>query len=479
MDRRSFVGLLGAGLLPRMAQAQGSGKVVVIGAGLAGLAAGLELFQAGVDVEVLEARGEPGGRVRTLRSAFADGLHAEAGAAAILGSHRLLQQYAARLGLRLVEVLPPPSSQQIYLVAGHRIVARGGRTEPWPGDLTSEERSLGLAGMWRRYVGDLLPEIGDPVRPGWPSDTVARYDGLSMGDFLRMRGASPAAVALLSVGYLSLGGDGVETCSALATLRDLAQRGSDARTWFVEGGNDRLPAALAERLGERVHHDTPVVRIEPGERAAAVLTRRGGVVRRWNANRVICTLPPAVLADVEVSPAFSPARRQALAGLRLTSVTRVLVQTRTRFWQAQGLPPSAVSDLPVQWVSDATLLQPGRRGILSAELGGPGARRLAALPVGERLSAVMGSLDRIYPGVRQEIETATLVDWDADPWARGAYAWFRPGQLTSLLPTLIAPEGRIHFAGEHTASASGWMEGALQSGLRVAAEVLAALRSGS
>jgi monoamine oxidase len=477
MNRRTLVGLLGAGLLRRTAHARSPGKVVVIGAGLAGLAAAFEISQAGVDVEVLEARAEPGGRVRTLRSGFADGLHAEAGAAFVLGRHRLVQQYAARLGLRLVEIVSP-SSHQIYVIAGQRIVPRGESAEPWPGELTPEERSLGLAGMWRRYVGDLLREIGDPARPGWPGGGLARYDGLTMADFLRMRGASPAAVALLSVGYLNLGGDGVETCSALATLRDLAHRGHDVRSWVIEGGNDRLPAALAERLGGRVHYDTPAIRIEPGEHTPAVLTRRGGAVRRWSADRVVCTLPPPVLADLEASPGFSPARRQALAALRLTSITRALVQTRTRFWQAQGLAPAAVSDLAVQSVSDATITQPGRRGILSAEIGGAGARRLSALPAGERLAEILGSLDRIYPGVRAEAETTTLVDWDADPWARGAYAWFRPGQLTSLLPALIAPEGRVHFAGEHTASASGWMEGALQSGLRAAAEVLVALRAG-
>jgi monoamine oxidase len=474
MDRRTFVGLLVAGFLPGTAPARASGKVLVIGAGLAGLAAALELVQAGVDVEVLEARGEPGGRVRTVRSAFDEGLRAEAGAAIVPGGHRLVPRYATRLGLRLVEVAP--LSHQFYVVTGRRIVPGGGRAEPWPGDLSAAERSLGLAGMWRRYVGDLLPEIGDPAGAGWPGPALARYDSLTMGDLLRARGASPAAVALLSLGYLDLGGDGVETCSALATFRDLAQRGSDVRAWVIEGGNDRLPAALAERLGPRVHYETPVIGLEPGEHAAAVLTRRGGAVRRWSADRVICTLPPTVLGGIEVSPAFSPARRHALATLRLTSVTRVLVQTRTRFWQAQGLPPAAVSDLPIQWVSDATLGQPGRRGILAADLGGAGARRLAALPAGERLREVLGSLDRIYPGVRSEVETATLVDWDADPWARGAYAWFRPGQLTALLPTLVAPEGCVHFAGEHTATASGWMEGALQSGLRVAAEVLAALR---
>jgi monoamine oxidase len=477
MHRRTFLALLGGGLLHRKARAPVPGKVIVIGAGLAGLAAALELTEAGVEVEMLEARAEPGGRVRTLRAPFAEGLHAEAGAALVPAGHRLVPEYAERLGLKLVEIAPA-SSGQLYVLAGHRILCCDGRPEPWPGALTADERALGLQGMWRRYVGDVLSEVGDPTAAGWPAATLARWDQVTVGDFLRSRGASPAAVALLSLGYLDLGGDGIETCSALATLRDLAQRGTDGRFRVVEGGNDRLPNAMGARLGRRVHYEMPVVRIEPGERTATVLTRQRGKIRRWSAERVICTLPPAVLAALEVAPAFSPARRAALEALRSTSLTRVFVQTRTRFWQRQGLPLSALSDLPVKWVWDATVAQPGRRGILDAHLGGAEARRLAVLPSADRLREVLRHLERIYPGVRAETETSFVVDWDAEPWARGAYAWFRPGQLTSVLPTLLAPEGRIHFAGEHTASASGWMEGALQSGRRAAAEVLASLKTG-
>jgi monoamine oxidase len=105
---------------------------------------------------------------------------------------------------------------------------------------------------------------------------------------------------------------------------------------------------------------------------------------------------------------------------------------------------------------------------------GADARRLAGLPPSERIASVVAHVERVYPGTRAQLETAAIVDWDADPWARGGYAWFRPGQLTSRLRTLTEPEGCIHLAGEHLSSASGWMEGALESGLRAAREVLAA-----
>jgi monoamine oxidase len=477
MDRRAFLAAAGTVFLPRAAGARLRPRVIVVGAGLAGLAAAWELVQGGLAVIVLEARDAPGGRVRTVRAPFADGLYAEAGAVLVPDTHSRVRRLAEQLHLTLVAAAPLPAGE-LYYVRGRRVVVGAGAAESWPLDLTVEERRLGLPGMWQRYVASALDDIGDPAAPGWPPPTLAPYDAMTMAEFLRVRGASRDAAALLALGYLDLGGDGAESYSALSMLRDLALRRGTRRSWAIAGGNDQLPVAMAARLGARVCYGTPVIRIEPGAHAAAVVTRPDGESesQRWVADHVICTAPPPVLARVDVAPAFSPARRAAIAAIAATSVTRVLFQTRTRFWHAQHLPGSAVSDLPIKWVWDATAAQPGVRGILDVHLGGSDARRLAALPH-SRLERVVAHLERVYPGAGAQVEAAVALDWDAEPWARGAYAWFRPGQLTSLMRSLAAPEGCVHLAGEHLSSASGWMEGALESGLRAARDVLASFRS--
>jgi monoamine oxidase len=233
---------------------------------------------------------------------------------------------------------------------------------------------------------------------------------------------------------------------------------------------------MAARLSGHIYYGQPVIRLEPGERTASVVTRQDGGSRRWVADHVICTLPLPVLARLDVAPAFSSARRAAIAAIAATSVTRVFYQTRTRFWRDQRLPGSAITDLPIKWVVDATLTQAGPRGILDAHLSGPEARRLAALAQSERLRHVLAHLERVYPGVSAQVEATAAMDWDADPWARGAYAWFRPGQLRALRRPLTGPEGCIQLAGEHLSSASGWMQGALDSGLRAAGELLTTRR---
>jgi monoamine oxidase len=471
MDRRAFLALTAA---RAAGAARHRPRVIVVGAGLAGLVAARELVRAGADVTVLEARDAPGGRVRTLREPFADGLYAEAGALLIPDSHHLVRRQAEEVGVRLVRVTPEPPGE-LYHVRGRRILP-GAAPESWPFDLTPEERALGPVGMWERYVVGALDALGDPTAPGWPEPALARHDAVTMAEFLRARGASPEAVALLALGYLDLGGDGVDTYSALSMLRDLALRRGSRVFWTVAGGNDRLPAAMAAPLGERIRYRAPVIRIEPGERTATVVSREDGGHRRRVADHVVCTLPPPVLSRLEVTPDFSPARRAAIAAIAATSVTRVFFQTRTRFWRSARLPASAVSDLPIKWVWEATAAQPGARGILDAHVGGADARRLAALAPSERIRRVLTYLERVYPGAAPHVEATAALDWDAEPCARGAYAWFRPGQLTSLVPSLTGPEGRVHLAGEHLSSASGWMQGALESGLRAARAVLAAAR---
>jgi monoamine oxidase len=90
----------------------------------------------------------------------------------------------------------------------------------------------------------------------------------------------------------------------------------------------------------------------------------------------------------------------------------------------------------------------------------------------ERTAFALRYIEQVYPGIGQHFERAASKCWDEDEWARGAYAWFRPGQMQSLLPAIARPEGRLHFAGEHASAWPGWMQGALESGVRAAREIL-------
>jgi len=109
--------------------------------------------------------------------------------------------------------------------------------------------------------------------------------------------------------------------------------------------------------------------------------------------------------------------------------------------------------------------------MLETYTAGEPARKLSAMSREARFNFAVGQVEMVHPAIRTHLEGGSSVCWDHEQWSRGAYAWFRPGEMTSMLPHIVSPEGRIHFVGDHTSPAPGWMNGALQSGNRAAREV--------
>jgi monoamine oxidase len=444
-------------------------RVIIIGAGLAGLSAAYELTLANHDVIVLEARTRPGGRVQTLRDPFPDGLYVEAGAARIPDHHHFTRQYVEHFRLTL-DPFEPADLSHVYHVRGKRIEVAPGQRVDWPYDLSAEERALGVRGIRQKYIWSMLGELGDVTDPAWPSpELLNRFDRMNRSDLWRSRGASAEAIALMSLGGID---DRVETWSALFMLRNQALNRRLTRYDKIRGGNDLLPKAFAERLADRIHYASPVSRIEQNDREVKAVFQQFNSYQTLTADRLICAVPFTVQRDIEVSPAFSVEKQRAIEQLPYLSASKIFLQSKQRFWISKGLSGFATTDLPIGQVWDVTHQQPGSRGILQAFPLSLHSRRVTQMPEADRISYALEQVEMIYPGMRAQFEGGVTKCWDEDRWARGASAFYKPGQFSSLLPHVARPEGRIHFAGEHTSVWSdGWMQGALESGNRVAAEV--------
>jgi monoamine oxidase len=462
-------GLLRPGTLERTGAAQ---KIIIVGAGLAGLSAAYELTSAGHDVTVLEARNRPGGRVLTLRDPFAEGLYADAGATRIPHHHHFTLKYAQLFGLTL-DPFQPPDLPSVYYVRGRRIEVTSGQKVEWPFELTSEERALGLRGMRQKYVWSMLGEVGDVTDPDWPTpETLKKYDGMNRSDFWRSRGASPGAVALLSLGGID---DRAETWSTLFMLRNQALNKNLNLYYKIRGGTDLLPKAFATRMPEKIHYGAPVARIEQTAQAVKAIFLRAGSYHTMAGDRLICAVPFSVQKNIEVVPGFSVEKQTAIEQLPYLSASKIFLQSRKRFWATEGQSGFATTDLPISQVWDMTYGQPGSRGILQAFPLSLHSRQVTRVSESERIEFALGQVEKIYPGMRENFEGGVTKCWDDDQWSRGVSAYYKPGQFTSLLPHVARPEGRIHFAGEHTSIwVDGWMQGALESGHRVAREVNAA-----
>jgi monoamine oxidase len=438
----------------------------VLGGGLAGLAALDFLTRARVEALVLEARRRPGGRVLTLRAPFEHGQYAEAGAIYVPGSHDVTRRYVAGLGLELVPARPPIFETARFL----RGKLLWGRNPDWPLELTDEERAAGLRGLYQRYVEAGREELGDLVHPDLSDARIRHLDEISFAELLRERGASEAAIELVTGGFYEIFGDGAATVSALSVLQDTAGFESSR----IVGGSARLPEGLAARHANRIRYGVEILSIEQDARSVRVLVREGSGPRVLEAEHAVCTLPPPVLTRLPCTPGWSSAKRAALDAVTLTSVTRVYLQARRRFWQRGKPLAGLVTDRPIQGLQDSTLVQPGEAGILEAYTTGKNARSLSARDDAGRRAFVLREVESIFPGASAEITGGTSYAWHEDPYAGGGYAWFEPGEITRHRAPLGSAEGRVHFAGEHTSVATGWMQGALESGERAAGEIVAA-----
>src|SRR5262249_2632476 len=151
-------------------------------------------------------------------------------------------------------------------------------------------------------------------------------------------------------------------------------------------------------------------------------------------------------------------------------VARVLVQTRTRFWEREGLNGFATVDQPME-IWSPTYNQPGKRGIVMSYIYEKLAGEYSGLSPQAQIDRTLALYEQVHPGIGREFETATTWSWDNEKYSRGAYLVTRAGEF-DMLSHAAAAEGRVHFAGEHTSPWPGWIQGALHSGLRVAQEIV-------
>ena len=441
--------------------------VLILGAGLAGLAALDALSARGISVIAVEARTRPGGRILTLRDGFSHGLHVEAGAQYIPAGHRRVLQYARDLGLTLDAVEPPP---RVMHVRGRNYVAGRPPQGPPPFAFSPEERSLGLSGVLTHYLGDAMRDVAARLRIDAVPESLRAYDAMTMARMLESRGASPGLVERFRIGYLNHWGDGIDAYSALFGLRDLALNDT-AEEYVVRGGTDLIPAALAEKCEAGIVYGAALTALE--QQSDGVIARFADG-RRIEASFALCTIPFPVLRHIDVAPRWSAGKQKVIDELSYTAVSKTFLEIAERFWDADGLAGhQSMMDEPKLCVWDRTSMQSrgAGPGVLEASFTGADARRLLALAPAERREYVLAHVERIYPGIRERVQREAAVSWDEDPWARGGYPWFRPGEMSALLPHISAAEGRVHFAGDHASARPGWMEGAIESALRAVDEI--------
>ncbi|HEY4228083.1 MAG TPA: flavin monoamine oxidase family protein [Candidatus Limnocylindrales bacterium] len=441
-------------------------RVIVIGAGMAGLVAAYELARAGHDPLILEGQNRVGGRVYTLRR-FAHGLYAEAGAMRIPRAHDLTLGYVDHFGLPLRPFVMGNPKGLVHVGGRRMTAAEAGLTPDELGfDVGEHERGRNIDDLWQAATRDLREMVERDSVAGWEF-IVREYDRYSLREFLALKGFSDGAIEMYGVMNF------VESEMSNAVVEELREDFGRAYEDMQEiaGGMDNLPNAFFAELQDRIRFGAEVHAIEQGVDSVTVHFKTESGRFSVTGDYAIVAIPFSVLRQVEVTPLFSHAKQRAIRQLNYSASTKILFQVRERVWESDdGIYGGAsATDLSIRRVNYPTPDPSTSRGVLLASYTwGQDALRWGAMDEETRLEEAIEDVSQLHPRIRDVYEVGASHAWYDDRWANGAFALFEVGQQTELQADIVRPEGRIFFAGEHCSLYHAWIQGALESGLAAA-----------
>jgi monoamine oxidase len=427
-------------------------RVVVIGAGFAGLACAYELKSVGYDVVVLESRNRVSGRVLTF-SDMVRGKHVEGGGELIGTNHPTWISYAAKFGLTLKEI-PEDNSVTAPIVIGGRV-------------LQKEETAKLYKEMDTAFATLNADARGVDADEPWKTPNAEALDARSMGDWFAGIEASHDTKRAIRAEIEANEGAPLEKLSYLAFLAMVKGGGvekywTDSETVRCMDGNQTLALKLAEQLGKRVHLGTPVVSIVAGDERVVVTTENA---ERFIAEEVVLTVPPSTWSKIRISPPLP-------AGLnpQMGPAVKYLAGVKKAFWRDSGLAADGLTDGDLAMTWDGTEGQTGgEERLLIGFSGGPAAEHLRTRPPADRETYCRNYLEQIFPHFTDNVQSVRFMNWPSDPWTNAGYTFFAPRQVMTIGPALRAGVGRLHFAGEYASLPfPGYMEGALSTGVAVA-----------
>jgi monoamine oxidase len=448
--------------------------VVVVGAGIAGLSAARALVRAGKSVAVLEARDRVGGR--TLNHALGGGKVVEVGGEFVGPT----QDYAIALADELsVKRYPAYQNLKSAYIDGQGNVSYYSGNLP-PAGVTGTVDLVQLV----TEIDNLASQV--PVDKPWTWSNAAQYDGQSADTWIRANSADPQTAIELVELFLdsAIGGIAAEV-SMLYLLAQVAGMGDAQNVGTIErgissqggaqdsrliGGSQELSLRSAAQLGKRVVLSSPVRRIEQGRSGVTVVADKGV----WKAKRAIVAVPPQLAAEIDYTPLLPPIQDAMRRRMTLGTLMKIHAVYPEPFWRQDpgvwmalkigGVVPEMFDNTPPE----------GTPGVLMGFHGGHSWRQYANDPVGRRNGALRDFAQAFGARALNPVDYFEQ-DWTAEPWSRGCpVSVVAPGVVTEFLPNLIVPFGRVHWAGTETATYwNGYMDGAISSGQRAAAEVIA------
>ncbi|WP_223595326.1 flavin monoamine oxidase family protein [Neobacillus bataviensis] len=453
-------------------------KIVIVGAGLAGLTAAYRLKQEGILSTVYEATDRVGGRCWTRRGFFKDGQIVERGGELIDTGHKEIQELAKEFGLEL----------------DHLIKSESMGTKPFyffdQSSYSFQEVTNDFLSILPKLQRD-LDEVGETTLYNRFSERGYELDHMSIVDYINEivpGGIESKFGKLLEVAYtLEFGADAnLQSALNLLYLLGFTQKdqfqmyGDSDECFHIRGGNDQLPTMLAKSLDDgQIQFHSQLVKIEQFAENEIKLVFRNRE-RDWEvvADKVILAIPFKILKTIDFENAsFRKLKKLAIEELGMGVNTKLHAQFVERFWNDIGNNGETFTDTGYQQTFESTRAQQGNSGILVNFTGGKTAAKQFALTeaeINETTKQFLDKLNHVLPGsVSNWNGLATVDHWLSNQWTKGSYSYWKVGQYTKFAGVMGEREGNIFFAGEHTSiHYAGYLNGAVESGEKAAREVI-------
>jgi monoamine oxidase len=449
-------------------------RVVIVGAGLAGMHCAYRLSQAGIRATVYDAATRIGGRTFTSAPMFPDNQICELGGELIDSNHATMFDLAEAFGLTLDD---RNANEPVGLK----------RDVWWVNDAEVAEATIvtQFTAVAPKFMG--LYELAEGTDEGYEE-----ADNITMAAWLDENvppADYPELHAVLVNAYRGEFGLEVDEQSVLNLIylidfevtEPFRIFGDSDERYHTHEGNDAYVKLMAEKLEASqivLQHRLTGVHDAGAGAYRVTFTREDGSTVEVEADHVVMALPFTQLRKAEITVSdFSAEKREVIDQLSYGKNTKVMGSFETRVWREKHSSNGSVtSDLPMQQTWDTSIGQDGTHGLLTNFLGGDQSDAAGALDNAEGwvTGVLLPDLEQVFPGATAAYvaDTAVMFHWPGSPFHEGSYTCYRPGQWR-FWSTEGVRERNIHFCGEHcSVDFQGWMEGAAETGSIVAAEVL-------